>query len=93
MNDLNGFNGELVLYKFLSLIFEKGINHLKSYDKTQLAGQVYKNFNFYTNMIASGRYNALVNHYIRNTEYMRLTFVKRLTGNKPIIGEDHYWIT
>lgn len=46
-------------------------------------------------MIASGKYNDHIgNEYnIRNTQFMRLTFVKRLTSKHRIIGEDHYWIT
>ena len=46
-------------------------------------------------MIASGKYNDHVgNTYnILNTQFMRLTFVKRLTSGNRIIGEDHYWIT
>lgn len=44
-------------------------------------------------MIASGKYNERIRQYnIRNTQFMRLTFVKRLTSAKRIIGEDHYWV-
>lgn len=40
-------------------------------------------------------YNDLVGaeNVIRNTEWIRLTFVKCLTPEKRIIGKDHYWIT
>ena len=59
----------IILAKFLKLILLKGINALKSYDGKQLNGQVFKNFNFYMDMIASGKYNERVgNTYnIRNT--------------------------
>lgn len=45
-------------------------------------------------MIASGKYDERVgdDFNIHNTQFMRLTFVKRLTSAKRIIGEDHYWI-
>ena len=86
--------------KFLNLILLKGINTLKAYDGKQLAGQVYKNFNYYFEIVGSNKYYLMMRPgeahdeaiRIKNTQFMRLTFVKRLTSEHRIIGKDHYWV-